>query len=150
VVHQRHALQGRAHEAGRHHDPRVASLARPGGNVTGFTQFDFSITTKWLALLKTVAPNLTRVIVSRDVDTTGAGQFGAIQFAAQSIGVEVSPTRVRNTSDIENAVMEFTRFPNGGLVVTGSAPAAAHWNLIRALSYVGDTVHTRRSGAKPR
>ena len=112
----------------------VASLARPGGNVTGFTQFDFSIATKWLGFLKTIAPGLTRVIVLRDVDTTGAGQFGAIQFAAQSIGVEVSPTGVRNTRDIENAVMDFARFPKGGLVVTGSAPAAAHRNLIIALA----------------
>jgi putative tryptophan/tyrosine transport system substrate-binding protein len=112
----------------------VASLARPGGNVTGFTQFDFSIATKWLGILKTIAPSLTRVIVLRDVDTTGAGQFGAIQFAAQSIGVEVRPTGVRNTSDIENAVMDFARFPKGGLVVTGSAPAAAHRNLIITLA----------------
>jgi putative tryptophan/tyrosine transport system substrate-binding protein len=74
------------------------------------------------------------MIVLRDVDTTGAGQFGAIQFAAQSIGVEVRPTGVRNTSDIENAVMDFARFPKGGLVVTGSAPAAAHQNLIITLA----------------
>jgi putative ABC transport system substrate-binding protein len=112
----------------------VASLAHPGGNVTGFTQFDFSITTKWLGLLKTIEPGLTRVIVLRDVDTTGAGQFGAIQSAAQSIGVEVSPAGVRNTSDIENALMEFARLPRGGLVVTGSAPAAAHRDLIIALA----------------
>jgi putative ABC transport system substrate-binding protein len=112
----------------------VTSLARPGGNVTGFTQFDFSIATKWLGLLKTMEPSLTRVIVLRDVDTTGAGQFGAIQSAAQSIGVEVHPTGVRNTSDIENAVMDFARLPKGGLVVTGSAPAAAHRNLIITLA----------------
>ena len=112
----------------------VTSLARPGGNVTGFTQFDFSIATKWLSLLKTMVPSLNRVIVLRDVDTTGAGQFGAIQSAAQSIGVEVSPTGVRSTSDIENAVMNFARLPKGGLVVTGSAPAAAHRDLIIALA----------------
>jgi len=112
----------------------VKSLASPGGNVTGFTQFDFSIATKWLDLLKTIAPSLTRVIVLRDVDTTGAGQFGAIQSAAQSIGVDVSPVGVRNTSDIENAVMDFARFPKGGLVVTGSAPAAVHRDLIITLA----------------
>jgi putative tryptophan/tyrosine transport system substrate-binding protein len=112
----------------------VKSLASPGGNVTGFTQFDFSIATKWLGLLKTIEPSLTRVIVLRDVDTTGAGQFGAIQSAAQSIGVEVSPAGVRNTSDIENAVMDFARFPKGGLVVTGSAPAAVHRDLIIMLA----------------
>jgi putative tryptophan/tyrosine transport system substrate-binding protein len=112
----------------------VKSLASPGGNVTGFTQFDFSIATKWLDLLKTIAPSLTRVIVLRDVDTTGAGQFGAIQSAAQSIGVSVSPAGVRNTSDIENAVMDFARLPKGGLVVTGSAPAAVHRDLIIMLA----------------
>jgi putative ABC transport system substrate-binding protein len=112
----------------------VASLARPGGNVTGFTQFDFSIAAKWLEFLKTIEPSLTRVIVLRDLDTTGVGQFGAIQSAAQSIGVEVTPTGVRNTSDIENAVMNFARFPKGGLIVTGSAPAAVNRDLIITLA----------------
>jgi len=112
----------------------VKSLARPGGNVTGFTQFDFSMAGKWLGLLKTIEPNLTRAIVLRDVDTTGAGQFGAIQTAARSIGVEVIPTGVRNRSDIENAVTDFARFPKGGLIVTGSAPAAAHRDLIITLA----------------
>jgi len=112
----------------------VKSLARPGGNVTGFTQFDFSMAGKWLGLLKTIEPGLTRAIVLRDVDTTGAGQFGAIQTAARSIGVEVIPTGVRNRSDIENAVTDFARFPKGGLIVTGSAPAAAHRDLIITLA----------------
>ena len=112
----------------------VASLARPGGNVTGFTQFDFSMAAKWLGLLKTIEPSLTRVIVLRDLDTTGAGQFGAIQSAAQSVGVEVSPTGVRDTSEIEKAVMNFARSPKGGLVVTGSAPAAVHRDLIIAVA----------------
>jgi putative tryptophan/tyrosine transport system substrate-binding protein len=112
----------------------VRSLAHPGGNVTGFTQFDFSMAGKWIGLLKTIEPSLTRAIVLRDVDTTGAGQFGAIQTAAKSIGVEVSPTGVRNTSNIENAIMDFARFPKGGLVVTGSAPAAAHRELIITLA----------------
>jgi putative tryptophan/tyrosine transport system substrate-binding protein len=112
----------------------VKSLARPGGNVTGFTQFDFSIAGRWLGLLKTIEPSLTRVIVLRDVDRTGSGQFGAIQSAAQAIGIEVSPAGVRNASDIENAVMDFARFPKGGLVVTGSAPAAVHRDLIITLA----------------
>jgi putative ABC transport system substrate-binding protein len=112
----------------------VASLARPGGNATGFTQFDFSMAAKWLGLLKTIEPSLTRVIVLRDLDTTGAGQFGAIQSAAQSVGVEVSPTGVRDTSEIEKAVMDFARSPKGGLVVTGSAPAAVHRDLIIAVA----------------
>jgi len=111
----------------------VKSLARPGGHVTGFTQFDFSITAKWLELLKTIEPTLKRVIVLRDLDSTGVGQFGAIQSAAQSIGIEVSPTGVRDTSELENAIMDFARSPNGGLVVTGSAPAAAHRDLIITL-----------------
>src|SRR5262250_401462 len=76
----------------------VKSLARPGGKVTGFTQFEFSMAGKWVGLLKTIEPSLTRAIVLRDVDTTGAGQFGAIQTAARSIGVEVTPTGVRNRS----------------------------------------------------
>src|SRR6516225_1841165 len=111
----------------------VKSLARPGGHVTGFTQFDFSITAKWLELLKTIEPTLKRVIVLRDLDSTGVGQFGAIQSAAQSIGIEVSLTGVRDTSELENAIMDFARSPNGGLVVTGSAPAAAHRDLIITL-----------------
>jgi putative ABC transport system substrate-binding protein len=112
----------------------VESLAHPGGNVTGFTQFDFGIAAKWLELLRTIEPGVKRVIVLRDIDTTGAGQFGAIQSAAQSIGVEVKPTGVRNTADIENAVTEFARSPKGGIVVTGSAPGAAHRDLIIALA----------------
>ncbi len=112
----------------------VASLAHPRGHITGFTQFDFSIGTKWLELLKTIEPSLTRVIVLRDLDATGVGQFGAIQSAAQSIGIDVSPSGVRNTGDIENAVSEFARFRNGGLLVTGSAPAAVHRELIIALA----------------
>jgi len=112
----------------------VKSLARPGGHVTGFTQFEFSMAGKWLGLLKTIDPSLTRAIVLRDVDTTGAGQFGAIQTAARPMGVEVSPSGVRNPSDIANAVMDFARFPKGGLIVTGSAPAAAHRELIITLA----------------
>lgn len=112
----------------------VASLARPGGNVTGFTQFDFSITSKWLGLLKTVEPSLTRALVLRDLDSTGAGQFGAIQAAAHSGGVEVIPAGVRNTGDLEKAISDFASLPKGGLVVTGSAPAAVHRDLIITLA----------------
>ena len=112
----------------------VASLSHPGGNVTGFTQFDFSIAAKWLELLKTIAPSLTRVMVLRDLDTTGVGQFGAIQSAAQSIGIEAIPAAVRDVSEIEVAVVEFTRSANGGLIVTGSAPAAVHRDYIIRLA----------------
>jgi putative tryptophan/tyrosine transport system substrate-binding protein len=112
----------------------VASLARPGGNATGFTQFDFSITGKWLGLLKEIEPGLTRVLVLRDNDSTGVGQFGAIQSAALSIGIEASPIGVRNTNEIEKAIVEFARVPKSGLVVTGSAPAAVHRDLIITLA----------------
>src|SRR5262249_13009158 len=112
----------------------VESLAHPGGNVTGFNVFDFSIAKKWLELFKTIAPSLTRVIVLRHVDTTGAGQFGAIQSAAQSIGVEVKPAGVRNTSDIENAIKEFARLPKGGMIVTASAPGVVYRSFIVALA----------------
>jgi putative ABC transport system substrate-binding protein len=112
----------------------VASLARPGGNATGFTQFDFSITGKWLGLLKEIEPGLTRVLVLRDNDSTGVGQFGAIQSAALSIGIEASPIGVRNTSEIEKAIVEFAAVPKSGLVVTGSAPAAVHRDLIITLA----------------
>ena len=120
----------------------VKSLARPGGNVTGFTQFDFSIAGKWLGLLKTIEPSLTRVIVLRDVDTTGAGQFGAIQSAAQSIGVEVSPTGVRNTSDIENAVIRLRPLPERRSGRYGKCPCGSasrpHHHACGSIQVTGD------------
>jgi putative ABC transport system substrate-binding protein len=112
----------------------VASLARPGGHVTGFTQFDFGIAGKWLELLKTIDPTLARALVFRDLDSTGFGQFGAVQAATRSFGIEVMPAGVRNASEIEDAVTGFTRSLKGGLVVTGSAPAAVHREVIVALA----------------
>jgi ABC-type uncharacterized transport system substrate-binding protein len=113
----------------------VDSLARPGGNATGFINFEYSIGAKWLELLKQIAPGVTRAAVLRDpVITAGTGQFGAIQSAAPSLGMEVNPVNVRDASEIERAVAAFARSSNGGLIVTGSALAVVHRNLIITLA----------------
>jgi putative ABC transport system substrate-binding protein len=113
----------------------VDSLARPGGNATGFLAFEYGISGKWLELLKQVAPGVTRAAVIRDpAITAGIGQFGAIQAVAPSFGVEVSPVNVRDTGEIERTVAAFARAPNGGLIVTGSALAQVHRNLIVTLA----------------
>jgi len=113
----------------------VDSLARPGGNATGFINFEYSVGAKWLELLKAVAPSVTRVAVLRDAFiTAGTGQFGAIQSAAPSVGVEVSPVNVRDAGEIERAVTAFAHSSNGGIIVTGSALAVVHRNLIIALA----------------
>ena len=113
----------------------VDSLARPGGNATGFINFEYSIGAKWLELLKAIAPGVARAAVLRDaIITAGTGQFGAIQSAAPSIGVEVSPVNVRDAGEIERAVTAFARSSNGGLIVTGSALAVVHRDLIITLA----------------
>ena len=113
----------------------VDSLARPGGNATGFTQFEYGMSGKWLELLKEIAPGVTRAAVLRDpAIAAGIGQFGAIQAVAPSLGVEVSPVNVRDAGEIERAVTAFARAPNGGLIVTGSALAAIHRDLIITLA----------------
>ena len=112
----------------------VASLAHPGGNATGFTQFEYGIGGKWLELLKAVQPSLGRVMVLRDLDPTGFGQFGAIQLAAKAFGTEVSPSGVRDAHEIESAITEFAQSSNGGLIVTGNAPAAVYRDLIVMLT----------------
>jgi ABC-type uncharacterized transport system substrate-binding protein len=113
----------------------VDSLARPGGNVTGFTNFEYAMGGKWLELLKEIAPGVTRVAVLRDpAIAVGAGQFGAIQTVAPSFGVEVRPVNVRDASEIERAVMAFSHSSNGGLIVTGSPLAALHRDLIITLA----------------
>jgi putative ABC transport system substrate-binding protein len=113
----------------------VDSLARPGGNATGFLLFEYSLSGKWLELLKQIAPDLTQVAVLREPTTTaGIGQFSAIQAAAQSLGVEVSPAGVREAGEIERAVAAFAHSPNGGLIVTGSGQATAHRDLIVTLA----------------
>jgi ABC-type uncharacterized transport system substrate-binding protein len=113
----------------------VDNLARPGGNATGFTAFEYGISAKWLELLKEIAPRVTRVAVLRDpAITAGIGQFGAIQSVAPSFGVEVSPINVRDAPEIERAVAVFASSSNGGLIVTGSALANVHRHLIIMLA----------------
>jgi putative ABC transport system substrate-binding protein len=111
----------------------VSSLSRPGGNATGFTPFEFSISGKWLELLKEIAPGVRRAAILRDADiAAGIGQFGAIQNAATSLGLEVSPVDMRIASEIERAVADFARIGNGGLIVTGSTLASVHRDPIVA------------------
>jgi putative ABC transport system substrate-binding protein len=114
----------------------VASLARPGGNATGFTLFEYSLSGKWLELLKEIAPNLTRIAILRDAAiAAGIGQFAAIQaMAPPSFGVELSPIDVRDAGEIERAVAAFARESNGGLIVTSSSGALAHRELIIMLA----------------
>jgi putative ABC transport system substrate-binding protein len=113
----------------------VESLARPGGNSTGFTVFEHSISGKWLGLLKEIAPNVTRVAVLRDAALpAGLGQLGAIQALAPSFDVEVRPVDVRDASEIDRAVTAFARSSNGGLIITGSGLTNVHRELIIALA----------------
>jgi putative tryptophan/tyrosine transport system substrate-binding protein len=113
----------------------VESLAQPGGNVTGFTAFEYAISGKWLELLKQIAPRLERVAVLRDsFVAAGPGQFGAIQALAPSLGVELRAIDMRDAGDIERSVAAFARGSNSGLSVTGSPSAAIHRILIVALA----------------
>jgi putative ABC transport system substrate-binding protein len=113
----------------------VDSVARPGGNATGFMNYEYSLSGKWLELLKQIAPGLTRVAVLRNAATaSGPGQFGAIQAVAPSLSVEVNPVNVRDAGEIERAVTAFARAPNGGLIVTASPLAQQHRDLIVALA----------------
>ena len=97
----------------------VASLAQPDGNATGFTIYEYSMSGKWLELLKEIAPSVTRAAVLRDpAVASGIGQFGAVQIVAPSLGVQVSPVDVRDVGEIERAVTAFARGLNGGLIVT--------------------------------
>ena len=114
----------------------VARLARPGGNATGFTAFEYSLSGKWLELLKEIAPNLTRIAILRDPAlAAGIGQFAAIQaMAPSSLGVELSPIDVRDGGEIERDVAAFARGSNGGLIVTASSGAVVHRELIIMLA----------------
>jgi putative ABC transport system substrate-binding protein len=113
----------------------VDSLAKPGGNATGFLWLEDGITLKWLALLKAIAPGVTRVAVIRDPAITGGiGQFSAIQAVAPSLRMEVRPVNVGGAGEIERAIAAFARSPNGGLIVTGSALAGSHRDLIVTLA----------------
>jgi putative tryptophan/tyrosine transport system substrate-binding protein len=113
----------------------VDSLARPGGNATGFMQFEYSLSGKWLELLKQIAPGVTRAAVLWDpAITAGIGQFAVIQSVAPSLGVEVIPINVRDATEIERAVTAFARSSNGGLIVTASALSVVHRELIITLA----------------
>ena len=113
----------------------VESLAHPGGNITGFTNFEFSIGGKLLELLKEIAPRVTRAAVLRDAaDPAGVGQWGAIQTAAPSLGLELRVVDVRDAGEIERGITTFARGSNGGMIVTGSAPTAIHRDLIITLA----------------
>src|SRR6516162_6597889 len=113
----------------------VDSLARPGGNITGFTVFDYSISGKWLQLLKEIAPGVTRVAVTRDPSiASGPAQFAVIQAVAPSLGVELRPVDVRDEGEIERALSLFAQSSNSSLIVAGSALAVSHRDLIIALA----------------
>ncbi|MGB8616716.1 MAG: ABC transporter substrate-binding protein [Pseudolabrys sp.] len=113
----------------------VESLARPGGNITGFAIFEYAIGAKWLELLREISPSTTRVAVLRDpAVATVPGQFGAIQTAAPSCRMEVSPVNVRDASEIGRAATAFAQTPNGGLIVTGTPLAQLHRDLIISLA----------------
>jgi ABC-type uncharacterized transport system substrate-binding protein len=112
----------------------VESLAQPGGNATGFATYEYGISGKWLELLKEIAPGVKRAAVIRTLATAaGPGQFGAIQAAASSLGVEVSPIDVRDAAEIERAITRFARSSNDGLIVTGGS-AFNHRELIITLA----------------
>ena len=113
----------------------VDSLARPGGNATGFTLGEYGLSGKWLELLKEIAPGVKRAAVLRDTaEAVGIGQFGVIQSVAASLGLEVSPINLGDAVGIERSVGDFARSPNGGLVVTTSASSVAHRDTILALA----------------
>src|SRR5262245_11833784 len=112
----------------------VESLARPGGNMTGFAGHEIALSGKWLELLKEIAPRVARVAVARDFAGSAPAQFATIQAVALSIGVELLPFEMRNAGEIERAIEAFARNPNGGLIVTGTAGAIVHHELIVALA----------------
>jgi putative ABC transport system substrate-binding protein len=113
----------------------VENLARPGGNATGFSLFDYSMGGKWLELLKQIAPGVTRVAVIRDPATPqGIGQFSAVQSLAPSLGLDVSPVNAREPGEIERTIPAIAQTPNSGLIVTGSNFAVVHRELIIKLA----------------
>jgi putative tryptophan/tyrosine transport system substrate-binding protein len=125
----------------------VDTLARPGGNVTGFMIFEYSLSGKWLELLKEIAPRVMRAAVLRDsANPAGIAQFGAIQAVAQSLGVELRPVDTRDAGEIERSIASFARAANGGLIVTPSASVSAHHDLIVMLAarYKLPAVYTSR------
>src|SRR5205807_3139892 len=113
----------------------VNSLSRPGGNATGFVQFEYSLSGKWLELLREIAPGVRRAAVLWDpAITAGIGQFAVIQSVAPSAGVELIPINLRDAGEIERDVATFAQASNGGLILTASALSVVHRNLIIALA----------------
>ena len=113
----------------------VNSLARPGGNATGFAQFEFSISGKWLELLKQIVPGVTRAAILRDAGLgTGTSQFAAIQAMAPMLRVEVTPISMHDVGELEQSIETFARAPNGGLILTASGAAQRHRDLIITLA----------------
>ena len=125
----------------------IDTLARPGGNATGFILFDYGLAAKWVELLKEIAPTVTRVAVLRDLDlTVGIGQFAVVQYVAPSVGMEVSAINMRDAREIEQDITRFADSPNGGLIQTGSALAVVHRDLVVGLAakYKLPSVYHRR------
>jgi len=112
----------------------IESLARPGGNATGFTQLEYSLSGKWIELLREIAPHVMRVAVLREPGAAGIGQWAIIQAVAQSLGVELRSIIVNNPGELERAVAAFAREPNGGLVVAVSGASLLHRDFIIALA----------------
>jgi putative ABC transport system substrate-binding protein len=113
----------------------IDSLARPGGNATGFTTFEYSLSGKWLELLKQIVPGVTRVAVLRDTTQgSGTSQLAVVQAMAAQLRVEVEAVNLRDAGEIERAVVSFARVPNGGLIVTAGAGAIAYRDLIITLA----------------
>ena len=113
----------------------VASMARPGGNTTGFVLYEFSMSGKWLELLKQIAPNVSRVAVVRDpAQFSGIGELAAIQMAAPSLGIELTPVDARDANNMESTIAAFARGPNGGVIVTSSGASFRNQKLIVALA----------------
>jgi putative ABC transport system substrate-binding protein len=113
----------------------VQNLARPGGSVTGFMLFEYSLNAKWLELLKQTAPHVTRAVVLRDpTNPSGSAQYGVIQAVSQLLGVEVNPVNDSDAGEIERAIATFAHSPNGGLIATGTAVSSPHRDLIVKLA----------------
>jgi putative tryptophan/tyrosine transport system substrate-binding protein len=113
----------------------VDNLSRPGGNVTGFMNFEFSLTGKWPELLKQIVPNLTRAaVVKNPASPVDSSVYGVTQAVAQSIGIEVRPINIRDAGQIESAIAAFARAPNGGLIVASGASSSVYHDLIIALA----------------
>jgi putative ABC transport system substrate-binding protein len=125
----------------------IDSVARPGGNATGFVLFDYALTAKWVELLKQIAPTVTRVAVLRDPGlAAGVGQFAVIQYVAPSVGMEVTAISMRNVLEIEQDIAKFASSPNGGLILTASALSVVHRDLVVGLAakYKLPAVYHRR------